>query len=140
MRVLIDTCVIIDALQSRKPFSEEAQKVFIAVANKQLTGYVTAKSITDIYYLTHKVTHSDEETRKILKTLLSLFDICDTTAIDCRKALTSQIADYEDAVMCESAVRYDMDGIVTRNIKDYQKSEIKIYTPKEITEYIENQD
>ena len=35
MRVLVDTCVIIDALQSRVPFAEVAQKLFIYSANKQ---------------------------------------------------------------------------------------------------------
>lgn len=35
MRVLVDTCVIIDALQSRVPFAEAAQKIFIYSANKQ---------------------------------------------------------------------------------------------------------
>ena len=29
MRVLVDTCVIIDALQSRVPFAEAAQKLFL---------------------------------------------------------------------------------------------------------------
>lgn len=43
MRVLVDTCVIIDALQSRAPFSEVAQKLFIYSANKQFEGYITAK-------------------------------------------------------------------------------------------------
>ena len=61
MRVLVDTCVIIDALQSRVPFAEAAQKIFIYSANKQFEGYITAKSVTDIYYLTHRLTHSDEE-------------------------------------------------------------------------------
>ena len=36
MRVLVDTCVIIDALQSRVPFAEAAQKLFIYSANKLL--------------------------------------------------------------------------------------------------------
>ena len=54
MRVLIDTCVIVDALQSRVPFAEAAQKLFIYSANKQFEGYITAKSVTDIYYLTHR--------------------------------------------------------------------------------------
>lgn len=31
MRVLVDTCVIIDALQSRVPFAETAQKLSISV-------------------------------------------------------------------------------------------------------------
>ena len=32
MRTLIDTCVIIDALQSREPFVEDAQKIFLLAA------------------------------------------------------------------------------------------------------------
>ncbi len=43
MRVLIDTCVIVDALQSRKPFDEVAQRIFIYSANQQFEGYITAK-------------------------------------------------------------------------------------------------
>ena len=42
MRVLVDTCVIIDALQSRVPFAEAAQKIFIHSANKHFEGYITA--------------------------------------------------------------------------------------------------
>ena len=37
MRALIDTCVIIDALQNREPFAEDAQKIFLAVANKRFS-------------------------------------------------------------------------------------------------------
>ena len=48
MRVLVDTCVIVDALQDRKPFSDNAKTIFYAVANKQIDGYISAKSITDI--------------------------------------------------------------------------------------------
>ena len=136
MRALIDTCVIVDALQNREPFSEDAQKIFYAVANKQTGGYITAKSITDIYYLTHRATHNDADTRKILNTLLSLFDILDTTSLDCRKALSSEVSDYEDAVMCETAMRCDIDCIVTRNIKDYGKSEVTVYSPADFLEYI----
>ena len=136
MRALIDTCVIIDALQNREPFAKEAQQIFLTIANKHATGYISAKSVLDIYYLTHRSTHSDEETRKILKTLLGLFDILDTTQLDCRQALSSDISDYEDAVMCETAKRCDVDCIVTRNLKDYAKSEVTVYSPAEFLEQI----
>lgn len=136
MRVLVDTCVIIDALQNREPFSQEAQQIFFAVANKHVTGYISAKSVLDIYYLTHRLTHSGEATRKILKTLLGLFDILDTTQLDCRQALSSEISDYEDSVMCETAKRCDVDCIVTRNQKDYAKAEVWVYSPKEFLELI----
>ena len=129
MRVLVDTCVIIDALQSRVPFAEDAQRIFIYSANNQFEGYITAKSVADIYYLTHRLTHSNTETRKILSKLFTLFHLLDTTSLDCRKAISSEITDYEDAVMVETAIRSEMDCIVTRNVKDYTKSSIKVYEP-----------
>ena len=125
MRVLIDTCVIIDALQARAPFAEAAQKIFIYSANQQFEGYITAKSVTDIYYLTH----SDAETRKILSKLFTLFHVLDTASLDCRKAISSEISDYEDAIMVETAIRSGMDCIVTRNVKDYAKSSVPVYEP-----------
>lgn len=79
---------IILCLQSRVPFAEAAQKIFIYSANKQFEGYVTAKSVTDIYYLTHRLTHSDAETRKILSKLFTLFHLLDTTSLDCRKVIS----------------------------------------------------
>jgi len=131
MRVLVDTCVIIDALQARVPFAEAAQKIFIHSANKQFEGYITAKSVSDIYYLTHRLTHSDTETRKILSKLFILFHLLDTTSLDCRKAISSEISDYEDAIMVETAIRSEMDCIVTRNETDYAKSPIMVHKPTE---------
>lgn len=129
MRVLVDTCVIIDALQSRAPFAEAAQKLFIHSANKQFEGYITAKSVTDIYYLTHRLIHSDIETHKILNKLFTLFHLLDTASIDCKKAISSEIGDYEDAVMVETAIRSEMNLIVTRNVKDYTKTSVKVCEP-----------
>lgn len=49
--------------------------------------------------------------------------------MDCRKAISSEISDYEDAIMVETAVRSEMDCIVTRNAKDYEKSSVTVYDP-----------
>lgn len=54
MRAVIDTCVIVDALQNREPFCKDAQAIFLLCANRQFDGFVTAKAMTDIYYLTHR--------------------------------------------------------------------------------------
>jgi predicted nucleic acid-binding protein len=139
MRVLIDTCVIIDALQSRAPFAEAAQKIFLYSANKQFDGYITAKASTDIYYLTHRLTHSDVETRKILSKLYTLFHLLDTTSLDCRKAISSEISDYEDAIMVETAIRSEMDCIVTRNMKDYTKASVTVYEPDALIALLETE-
>jgi len=136
MRVLIDTCVVIDVLQHREPFWEDSYHFFLSIANRHAEGFLTAKSFTDIYYLTHRVTHNDKEARKILSTLLIPFGLLDTAGIDCRRVLSSESGDFEDAVMIETARREGLDCIVTRNQKDYQKSPIPIYTPADFLRLI----
>ena len=49
MKALIDTCIIIDALQSREPFKNDAESIFLRAANKQFDGFITAKSFVPIY-------------------------------------------------------------------------------------------
>lgn len=140
MRALIDTCVIIDALQSREPFAENAQQIFLLAANRKFTGYITAKSITDIYYIMHRSFHNDKETRSVLNRLLIIFGIMDTTGEDCRHALLSDISDYEDAVMIETAKRSDAYCIVTRNTKDYAHADIPVFTPDEFIRKIKDEE
>ncbi len=136
MNVIIDTCIIIDALQSRKPFDKDAEAVFLSVANRRCVGFLTANSVTDIYYLMHKALHSQEETKKVLGVLFSLFEILDTCGIDCRKALTSEVSDYEDAVMIEAAARAEIDCIVTRNLKDYAGAPMPVYSPEQFVKLL----
>ena len=57
--------------------------------------------------------------------------------MDCRKAISSEISDYEDAIMVETAIRSEMDCIVTRNVKDYTKSSIKVCEPSAFLKLLE---
>lgn len=139
MRALIDTCVIIDALQSRQPFCEQAQKIFLAGANNLFNGYVSAKAVTDIYYLTHRHTHSDKASREVLNKLFTLFDILSTDGMDCRRAVLSPVSDFEDAVMIETALRSEVDCIVTRNVDDFSKSSVPVYTPEQFSAKLEEE-
>ena len=59
----------------------------------------------------------------------SLFDVLDTAARDCKKAISSSVTDYEDAVMIETAVRNGLEYIVTRNRKDYKASPVPVLSP-----------
>lgn len=131
MKALIDTCVVLDYLQGREPFFDDALNIAISAANYDFDGYITSSSVTDIWYLVHRHTHSNIESRKILSKLLQLYGILDTTAEDCLNALHTKTSDYEDAVMMETAFRSGMDRIVTRNIDDYRESRIQVLTPGE---------
>ena len=136
MRILIDICIIVDTLQNRVPFNKNAQDIFLLAANRKIDAFITAKSVTDIYYLMHRVTHSDKDTRDVLSRLFKLFELADTTGTDCKYALSSDVSDYEDAVMIETAVRTQVDSIVTRNTKDYSKSVVPVLTPDELIQKV----
>lgn len=131
MRALLDTCVIIDAMQNREPFSKDAQDLFLAAANNLFVGCITAKASTDIYYLMYHHTHSDKASREVLSKLFSLFEVADTAGIDCRRAIPSPVVDFEDAVMIETAARMEVDCIVTRNEQDFVKSTVPVLSPKD---------
>lgn len=139
MKILVDTNVIIDALTSREPWNESAEKIFLMAANHTVDMYITASSATDIYYLVRKYLHSTERAKQIMGKLYSLTDILEVTGADCMEALASHINDYEDAVVEKVAARKDMDYIVTRNIKDYQDGSVKIILPDDFVKMVEEE-
>lgn len=136
MKVLIDTCIAIDFLQKREPFAEDALRIFRAAASELFAGYITVKSATDIYYIDHRGTHDKAASCKKLRSLLTIVGLADSAAIDVFQALSSGLPDFEEAVMVETAKRIGADCIVTRNIKDYIKSNISAYTPAEFLELL----
>lgn len=139
MKILIDTNVIIDALTSREPWNESSEKIFIMAANHIINMYITASSATDIYYLVRKHLHDTNMAKQIMGKLYSLTGILEVTGSDCVDALASPITDYEDAVVERVAANAEMDYIVTRNVKDFQKGMVKVILPGEFIAVMERE-
>ena len=136
MKILVDTNVVIDALTSREPWNESAEKIFLLGANNIVDLYITASSATDIYYLIRKHLHNVQTAKQVMGKLYSLISILEVTGNDCVEALASQIKDYEDAVVERVAFRKEMDYIVTRNIKDYQDGNVKVILADDFIELV----
>ena len=140
MRVLLDTNVIIDVLQNREPWCISGKAIFLSVARKEFSGCITAKEAADIHFFAKKQFKGEEnvdnKARQILIKLFSLFEIIDTTESDCKNALSFPNNDYEDAIMIETALRSGVDCIITRNTEHFSESPVKIYTPDEFVEII----
>ena len=60
-----------------------------------------------------------------MQTLLLIVDIASVGKSEISAAFASDMKDFEDAVQSACAKRLGMDYIVTRNLKDFQKSEVK---------------
>jgi predicted nucleic acid-binding protein len=129
MNVLIDTNVILDALIARSQFKDDAEKLFLLTAEDLIRACITASSVTDIYYLLSKHLKSRDQSKLSLQKLFALFRILDVTGIDCERALELPMPDYEDALIAACANRSKIDCIVTRNLKDFENSPVKIMSP-----------
>ena len=60
MKIMCDTNIILDVLLEREPFAEDSCRVLGLCEERKIDGYVSASSVTDIYYLVRKYTHSSE--------------------------------------------------------------------------------
>ena len=131
MRLLLDTNVIIDVLQRREPRFRDSRAVVLACARGLAEGCLTAKSLTDVFYLMHRHYHANEPCLDVIRKLYKLFRIADTSAQACLRATFSLVGDYEDAVMDETAHDIGADYIVTDNTKDFAHSRVPAITPTE---------
>ena len=41
MKAIIDTCIVVDALQKREPFFSEAKSIFLLCANLKFDGFLS---------------------------------------------------------------------------------------------------
>lgn len=129
MKVLFDTCVVVDLL-GKTQFFKEAFVAYDVALFKKMDVCLSVSSTTDIVYLLHSRGFADrEKARRAAAALFDQFDILDNTASDMRLAAESEMSDYEDALIAYSALRNDIDFIITRNVKDFVFSPVPALMP-----------
>ncbi|MDK2821768.1 MAG: hypothetical protein PWP31_1733 [Clostridia bacterium] len=139
MKTIIDNNVILDVFQNREPFVQFSSKVLRLVETNQIKGFITANSITDIYYVLNRYLKDKQKLYKVIDILLQLVDIIDVTAKDVRKAFHPGVHDFEDELICVCAERAKIDYIITHNTKDFTNSPIPAITPEDfLTKFFEH--
>jgi predicted nucleic acid-binding protein len=131
MKVLFDTNVILDVILKRMPFYNDSRSILYMASQREIAGFVSASSITDIYYLTEKTFRNTESAQKAIYKLLEVVYAADTKGQDIKSALKLGFPDFEDAVVCAVAIREKADFIITRNVKDFALSPVRAVSPKE---------
>jgi len=74
MKVLIDTNIVLDVLLNRKPFVENAVKVFKQAEKGQIEAHITASSVTDLVCILRKA-YSLNEIKTHLKEMFQFIKI-----------------------------------------------------------------
>lgn len=132
MRIMLDTNIIIDVLLEREPFVDDSYRVLKLCEEHQMDGFVSASSVTDIYYLVRKYSHSTELAYKAIGKLLEIVKVCSVTNNDVLMAFQKKARDFEDCLVATCANSIRCDCIVTRNKKDFEEFDIPLLTPSEL--------
>jgi predicted nucleic acid-binding protein len=139
LKILFDTNVVLDLLLDREPFSNAAAQLFSKAESGLLSGYICATTVTTIHYLACKVV-GDKQAKEHIRRLLILFSVAPVNRSVLEGALEAQFGDYDDAVVHEAAVQVNAQGIVTRNISDFNGATIPVYSPVEMLRVLRAQE
>ena len=129
-KVLIDTDVILDFFFDRQPYAEYSAQVIGLCETNKIKGFVTPVIFSNVYYLLRRTAQHD----KVIDNLKQLLGITDVLAMDkevVTNALNSGFKDFEDSLQNFAAMKHGaIDVILTRNLKDFSKSDIGVLTPE----------
>ncbi len=138
MIILVDTNVILDILLKREPYATASRIIMTKCAEREITGYLAAHTIPNIFYILRKE-YSLEERRRFIRNLCGIFHISDLNAEKILSAVENEgFSDFEDALQEECAVEAVADYIVTRNPGDYERTRIKVIGPDEFVRMLED--
>lgn len=136
MKVLVDLNVLLDFLQKRPPFFDDAASVMDAVLFGKVVGVLPAHAVTTIHYLLARGA-AREQSGEAMRWLLEVFEIAACGKELLRDALLLPMADYEDAVTALAAERSGCSCVITRNLKDFKGSPVPAVLPADALRLVE---
>ena len=137
MKLFLDTNVMLDFLGEREPFYISAAKIATLADKRKLKISVSALSFATVSYFLTKY-EGLKKTKDKLRKFKIISGICELDELIIDKGLNSDFTDLEDSLQYFSALRTECDIIITRNAKDFKKSQIPVMTPDEFLNSIKS--
>lgn len=141
MKLLLDSNIVIDFLGKREPYYQSARFLFVLGQVGEFELWVSAAQTNDIFYvLSDRGKRSQiESMKRCLKEVRKVLRICSVGQVEIDEALDSPWEDVEDACVYQSARKIRADAIVTRNLKDYVRSSIKVFDYDSLFTYLKEE-
>lgn len=128
-KVFVDANIVLDLLEKREAFYQEAQELFTLADKRNVKLYISALTLANVHYLLFK--HLKLDARKVLLKFKVLVEVLavDDKILDL--SLASDFRDFEDGIQYYTAIENGMDIIITRNKKDFKISNLPVLTAGE---------
>ena len=129
-RLMIDTNILLDTLDSQRPESEEALELLSRCNGCGELGMVSSHSLQDVYYVSRKM-HGERWARDAIGHLMGLVTIAPVDDEVCDHAMRSDEPDFEDGVVRACAELNGAGYIVTRDSGAFANCKIRSVTASE---------
>ena len=128
--ILLDTDVLIDVALDRRPYSDPASELLDRIEHGAEAAYIAWHSVSNLYYLVAP-TLGGVSARAFIVELTRFVAVAATDTESIRYAADLPMADFEDAMQVAAARACGARYIVTRNVRDYERSPIRAVDPHE---------
>lgn len=125
-KLFLDTNIVIDLLERREPFCNDAVQLFSMAYNKQVQLVVSPMTFATASYLLRR--HGSEGVRNLLANFRQLVRVATANERTIDDSIASRFGDFEDAMQYYTALKADADIIITRNGKDFTQSKLPVMT------------
>ncbi|MYB94441.1 PIN domain-containing protein [Candidatus Poribacteria bacterium] len=131
IHALLDTNVVLDALLDRTPWNIQANAIWQAQLDKQFVAYVTATTLTDIFYISRRY-GGLEKAWRLVHAVLNQLPVISVGSRELQLAIRLAGSDFEDNLQVACAINGQLDLIVTRNLTGFSGNNIPILTPQQM--------
>ena len=131
IHAFVDCDVIIDLLTHREPHFTDSALIFQRALENKIKLFTSPLAIANVHYMVRK-NKDEQKTRDAISKLLKIITITDMNQSTVLNAINSEMKDFEDAMQSHSASLLACDYVITRNTKDYKKSELEAKKPFEV--------
>ena len=128
--ILLDTDVLIDIALDRRPYSGPASEILDRIEHGAESAYIAWHSVSNLYYMAAPA-RGGTSTRAFIVELTRFVAVAPTDTEAIRYAAELPMADFEDAMQVAAARACGVRHIVTRNVRDYERSPIRAVAPEE---------
>ena len=128
--MLLDTDVLIDLALDRQPYSDAAAALLDEIEATGQTAFIAWHSVANFHYLVSP-SRGRRRARDFIVELTRFIGVEAGDAAAIRYAASLPMKDFEDAMQVAAARSCGASRIVTRNIKDYERSPIPAITPEQ---------
>ena len=129
-KVFVDSDIVLDLLTGRAPHHLSAAALFSLAEKGKVKIFVSSLTFANVHYVLSRQLNADKA-RNILATFKTLVNVMAVNDIVVERALSSEFKDFEDALQYHTALENRLNILLTRNLKDYKKAQIKVFTAQQ---------